>query len=198
MVSIMAKHTVRDAVHMAVWDFVRAIHDGTLDDLVEQPIYHRGHGDDRYHPAFAKYQIQKLSGESERVITDTLATLVDEGVLERQPRTSGYTAEKEVIRWRGMWANRKNNPGFSVLWIPTLLPQSPEVTESWPKQDERRPGPITMIAKAADNLPQAERVEKQVISMGLTRQEIHEVVQSVNQDGLSFDEALAQAQPATD
>jgi len=194
----MAKHTVRDSVHMAVWDFVRAIHNQTLDDLVEQPIYHRGYENDHYHPAFAKFQIQELSGQSERVITDTLATLVDEQVLKRHPRAAGYTAEKDMMRWRGHWANRADHPGFSVLWVPTLLPQSPEVRESWPKQNTQRPTPLTMIAKAADNLAHSRRVEKQVRSMGLSRQELDEVIQSVNEDGISFDEALAQAQPATD
>jgi len=180
-------------VHVAVWDFVRAIHDETLEELVQEPIYQYHFRQKLHIPAIAKYQIEELSGESERVITDTLATLVDEGVLSRYANNgcSPFNSEGEPIRWRGR--KDHSHPKFSVLWVPTVLPQSLHIRQSWPQAKSSPPDPFTMMVDVAENNQQAIRVDEQLQSLGLTREEFDAMINSVREDGISLDEALAEA-----
>jgi hypothetical protein len=188
----MAKHTVRDAVHVAVWRFVSAMHEGGLEELLGEPIF-TSHATvpDHYVPALAKYQVKQLSGESERVITDTLATLVDEEVLIREPRAYGVTAAGESIRWHGQPDH--SHPEFTTLWVPTLLPQSSDVVEDWPDR-EVYADPFSQVAAAAESQEEALIMWNAIEGMSFGGlEEFKAMMEPVNSGEQTLREAVAEA-----
>jgi hypothetical protein len=122
----MAKNTVRDRIHLAVWDFVAAIHEGDLATIVDRPVY--AFNPDGCVPAFTRRQVADRSGESMRTVSDTLGTLVEEGVLDRRSRETDRPAT-ETGQPKYMF--HEDRP-FTAWFVPTVLPSDPAVRETWP------------------------------------------------------------------
>jgi hypothetical protein len=122
----MAKNTVRDRIHLAVWDFVAAIHEGEFSTIVDRPVY--AFTPDECVPAFTRRQVADASGESMRTVSDTLGTLVDEGVLDRRSRETDRPAT-ETGQPKYMF--HEDRP-FTAWFVPTVLPSDPTVRETWP------------------------------------------------------------------
>jgi hypothetical protein len=123
----MAKNTVRDRIHVAIWDFVAAIHEGGLDTMVERPVY--AFTPDGCVPAFTRRQVADRSGESMRTVSDTLGTLVDEGVLDRRSREIPDRPATDSGR---RWDMYNEERPFTAWFVPTVLPSDPAIRETWP------------------------------------------------------------------
>jgi hypothetical protein len=123
----MAKNTVRDRIHLAVWDLVAAIHQGELSTIVEEPVY--AFNPDGCVPAFTRRQVADRSGESMRTVSDTLGTLVDEGVLDRRSRE---TPDRPATELGQPMYSFEQDRQFTAWFVPTVLPSDPAVRETWP------------------------------------------------------------------
>ena len=119
----MSKHTVRDSVHGAVWRLVQQIHDGDVDDSTVYAVR-----DGELVPAITRRQVRQLSGASSRVITDTIATLVDMQVLYRQAPPERWAFDSKGCKLYGGDMDHE----FRVWFVPHVLPTDPEVREQWP------------------------------------------------------------------
>lgn len=118
----MSKHTVRDSVHGAVWQLVQQIHDGDVDDSTVYAVR-----DSELVPAITRHEVQTLSGASPRVITDTLATLVDMRVLERQAPPERWAFDRH--------GTKRHGGSIRVWFVPHVLPSDPDTRDMWPDMD---------------------------------------------------------------
>jgi len=186
----MVEHASKHPVHIAVWRFFRAAYTGKLENLLDHPIY-TNNGSTRYVPAFTVDQIEKLSGESERVVTDTLATLVYEEVLVRKNKPTGYTAAGEPLRWYNR--HHYSHPHFETLWVPALLPQSPEIIEDWPLRKRYESDPFSRVVDVAVSNSEALEIMDEINQMQISREEFDAIMRSVNEDGISLRAAVERA-----
>jgi hypothetical protein len=76
----MARNTVRDKVHKAVWGVAQSIASGTYENDTPMPIY--AEREAGLTPVVHRKQVAELSNQSMRVIDDTLTTLGHSSILE--------------------------------------------------------------------------------------------------------------------
>jgi len=136
----MVKDTVRDRIHVAVWDFVAAIHEGDLGAIVETPVY--AYTAEGCVPAFTRRQVADRSGESMRTVSDTLGTLVDEGVLDRRSRE---TPDRPATEGGWVMYAHHQEDRFNAWFVPAVLPSDPAIRDEWPSPDIL-PGAVKDIA----------------------------------------------------
>jgi hypothetical protein len=126
----MARDTVRDKVHKAVWHVAQTIANGTYESDTPMPIYaERKAG---LTPVVHRKQIAELSHQSMRVVDDTLITLAHSPVLMR---TTGpfYNTRGARILGRPRYQDREDiRAGYTfVMDFPGFA------MEQWP--DKHRP-----------------------------------------------------------
>ena len=90
----MARDTVRDKVHKAVWQVAQSIANGTYHTDTPHPIYIERESQ-KLTPVLHRRQIAELSNQSLRVIDDTLTTLAHATVLMK---TSGPFYDTRGVR----------------------------------------------------------------------------------------------------
>jgi hypothetical protein len=181
----MATFTKRDCVHIAVWQFFFAVHNGQLENLLNNPMY--THFENRVHlvPAMSIHQIQQLSGQSERVVSGTLETLTYEHVLWGIHRWVAWTKDQEYI---GLSFDERS------LFVPVLLPESPQIINTWPKNTLFHGPYAEDIKDAAETREEAREVWVQIVEMGLVDStSIRKIIESVEFGDLSLKEAVEQA-----
>jgi hypothetical protein len=181
--------TENDAIHFAVWGFIKATHTGAFEEFLDHPIY-TSHLDfqNHYVPAMAKYQIKELSGASRESIKETLFWLVHKKILERIPRATGVTAAGQKIFVGCDYGPRAS---FTTLWVPTILPKSPRIMDNWP--DRQKPlTPFERVVDAAEDMLEAELVMNQIEGIALDRQQFNSMMEPVETGDLSLKEAVAQ------
>jgi len=183
------KATENDAVHFAVWRFVKATHNGNLEELLDHPIY-TWHLDfqDHYVPAMGKYQIKELSDAPMKLIEDTLGWLVHKRILNRIPRATGVTAAGQKIFFGLDYGPRHR---FTTLWVPTILPKSPEIIDNWPDRQEPLT-PFEQVVDAAESMFEAEYVMNQIEGIALDREQFDSMMEPVKTGDISLKEAVAQ------
>jgi len=189
----MVWSTKRDKAHVAVWQFIMAVHNEEIESLFNTPLY--THFENRVHlvPAMSIHQIQQLSGQSERVVSGTLETLTYEHVLWKINRMTAWTKDLEEV---GLSFDEGNpHPDFEFLYVPVHLPTSPQIVNTWPKYTLGS-GPFRdQIMEAAETHEEAREMWEQIVEMGLIDDfyGFRKIMNSVNVDGLSLREAVTQA-----
>ena len=183
----MINHTSQDDVHIAVWEFAIAMHEGELGKLLDDPIF-SWFGGDRLTPVFSEQYIEEASIAPLLVIPDTLELLELEGILRKRgvDFDSVYTEEGVPIH-----LDMPELRGIDTVWSPTLLPQSAEITDAWPEYTDRKASELYTLMRAIVSSEEANEHSREIRRAGLDRDGYDDIIRSVERDPASLRKIVA-------
>jgi hypothetical protein len=116
----MARDTVRDKVHKAVWGVAQSIAKGTYENDTPMPIY--AEREAGLTPVVHRKQIAELSNQSMRVIDDTLTTLGHSSILQHTLGRSITLGDTGIMGGLIIWGVKTYGRGTrSLSTFPALL-----------------------------------------------------------------------------